>query len=172
MAKLSVVTYTDCENVAISSYPKWELAFRVFSEVFTREYPHRSGQLLQYNHVIHSASQSFVWDNVYTYDIDFRIHISNHPERSLAMILQQAWSFRLKDRITNFRGQDNVVEGPYRTNNWKVCFRFNKGKCPFGNKCKFDHRCEICNKFGHGAFSCRKAILLQPQRENDKEMGE
>ena len=70
------VPYADRENVTIYSYARWELAFRVFADIYTRHFPGKSGELLQYNHVIHSAVQSFSWDNVYTYDIDFRIHIS------------------------------------------------------------------------------------------------
>ena len=33
------------------------------------------------------------------YDKDFRLHMAKHPTRSWAIILQQAWSVWLKDRI-------------------------------------------------------------------------
>ena len=35
------------------------------------------------------------------YDKDFRIHMSKHPERNWGIILQQAWSLRLKDRVSS-----------------------------------------------------------------------
>ena len=43
-------------------------------------------------------------------------------------------------------------------NPWKdICWKFNMGKCTFGLSCKFDHKCALCLKFGHGAHNCRRA---------------
>ena len=84
----------------IGSFVKWEQAFRVFSKIYTEKHPHKSTELIQYNCIIHSASLSFVWDNVYAYDRDFRTHISRHPDRTWGVILQQAWMMRLRDRLT------------------------------------------------------------------------
>ena len=85
------------ESVVINGFPRWEQAFRIFSEIHTRHFPHKSSELIQYNHVIHSISLSYTWENVYTYDKEFRIHISKHPECSWSVILQQAWSMKLCD---------------------------------------------------------------------------
>ena len=48
-----------------------------------------------------------------------------------------------------------------RTPNRKkdLCWHFNRGKCSYGLNCKFDHRCGVCGKFGHGAHSCRRLGL-------------
>ena len=93
-----LVPVTDKEKISINSYSKWEIAFRVYSNVLTAKFSHKSTELLQYNHCIHNASTTFVWDNVYAYDKEFRRHISRYPSRSWAVILQQAWS--------------NATEGP------------------------------------------------------------
>ena len=93
------VPASDREGSQISSYAKWEQAFRVYSNVVTAVIPQKATELLQYNHVIHSASLSFTWDNVYTYNKEFRMHIANFPNRSWAIILQQAWRMCLKDRL-------------------------------------------------------------------------
>ena len=148
------VPYADRDLGQITGYSKWDLAFRVFSDVYTRSYPHKAYELIQYHHLIHSASQTYVWDNVYSYDIDFRLHISRNPERSWALILQQAWSFRLKDKLTVNRSGFNNAQS--HMNGKKICFKFNRGHCPYGSNCKFDHRCGVCGKFGHGAFNCRR----------------
>ena len=92
------VPASDRTAISINSFSKWEQAFRVFSNIYTREYPNRSSELIQYNHVIHTASLNFQWDNVYHYDKEFRFHLARHPERSWSVILQQAWTMYLKDR--------------------------------------------------------------------------
>ena len=93
------VPVSDWDTTAITNFGKWEQAFRVFSNIYTRAYPGKASELIQYNHIIYTASCSYIWDNVYTYDREFRMHISNFPQRSWSVILQQAWSMYLKDRI-------------------------------------------------------------------------
>ena len=82
----------ECENIGINSVAKWDQAFRIYCTVYTETHSHRTPKMLQYSHIIHHTAQLFVWDNVYAYDIDFRLHISKHPECSQGIILQQAWS--------------------------------------------------------------------------------
>ena len=84
---------------SIHNFHKWEQAFQVFTNVHIQSHPNRAAELVQYSHLIYTASLSFVWDNVYNYDKDFRLHLSHFPNRSWAIILQQAWSIRLKDKL-------------------------------------------------------------------------
>ena len=44
----------------ISSYYRWEQAFKVYSNIYTRAHPHRASELIQYSHDIHAASLTFV----------------------------------------------------------------------------------------------------------------
>ena len=76
----------------INSFARWEQAFRVFADIYTRANPGRVPELIQYNHLISTAVLTFSWENVYTYDRDFRRHMSCHLNRSWAIILQQAWT--------------------------------------------------------------------------------
>ena len=138
------------ETQAIATFAKWEQAFRVFSDVYTREFPQRAADLIQYNHVIYTAAMSYVWNNVYAYDIDFCLHMARHPQRSWSVILQQAWNLRLRDRSNREDGGDR------KSKKRDICWRYNRGRCTYGNKCKFDHRCGVCSKYGHGAGSCRR----------------
>ena len=142
----------------INSYGKWEQAFRVYSNVLTSRYPHKAPELLQYNHTIHTAASSYTWENVYAYDREFRQHISRFPSRAWNVLLQQAWTMLLKDRVKN----ENTVfqKGGYPPKNKRhkePCRRYNKGRCSFGLSCNYDHRCSVpeCGKFGHGAHICR-----------------
>ena len=145
----------DCDSSHISSYAKWEQAFRIFSNVLTSKFPQKATELLQYNHTIHTASMSYHWKNVYTYNKEFRHHIARHPYHAWNIILQQVWTMLLKDHLWH----DN---GPFQKQNYnrkggEPCCRYNKGKCTFGLSCKYDHRCSVkrCGNFGHGAFQCQ-----------------
>ena len=57
--------------------------------------------------MIHSIASQYIWDNVYNYDKEFRLHIAKHPERSWSVILQQAWSMYLRDRLVKYDGGGN-----------------------------------------------------------------
>ena len=145
------------ESSGISSYAKWDQAFRVFCDIVSSKFPTKSTELIQYNHVIHTASQMYVWENVYNYDKGFRIHIAQNPFRTWSVILQQAWCMRLRDKIRLDSGSSSVVSrSPNGKHKKDLCLCFQRGACQFGLSCKFDHRCPICNKFGHGVHICRK----------------
>ena len=158
-----------CETVTINSFNRWEQAFRIYSNIYTRAHPHKSSKLIQYNHVIHSISLTYVWDNVYGYDKEFRLHLSKHPDRNWAVILQQAWSMKLRDRITNTRfGEQQQIRHPANGGNnmgesnggakfakGDACKLYNRGYCRFGNSCKFAHKCSYCGKMGHAIINCR-----------------
>ena len=148
------VPISDREN-GITNFNRWEQAFQIFMNVYTQEYPGRAGELIQYNHVIFTAANTYSWDNVYTYDKEFRIHMSRFPNRNWSMILQQAWTLYLKDWIRyGDRNQNGYSGGNKRKK--EACKRFNKSLCTAGLSCKYDHRCLECGKFGHGAHICRR----------------
>ena len=71
---------------SVSSFAKWETAFRVFANIYMTQYPNKAAELIQYSHVIHTASLSYVCDNVYLYNKEFRLHLSQHPPRSWSVI--------------------------------------------------------------------------------------
>ena len=145
---------SDKESMQISTFGMWEQAFRVYANIVTSKFPSKSTELIQYSHTIHSASTAYVWGKVYQYDKEFRHHISKFPTRAWNVILQQAWTMLLKDRLkSDTQGQKS---NPNRKKN-EPCHRFNKGRCSFGLSCRYEHRCSVpkCGKFGHGAHQCR-----------------
>ena len=90
---------SDREATQINLYFKWEQAFRIYSNILTTKLPGKATELLQYNHMIQTASTSYAWENVYSYDREFRQHIGRHLVHPWNIILQQAWTMILKDRI-------------------------------------------------------------------------
>ena len=154
---------SDRDMVGINSFSKWEQVFRIFSNIYTRAYPERATELIQYNHIIYTASLTFLWENVYTYDREFCIHLNNFPQHTWSVILQQAWSMYLKDKLSH-DNKFNSFSGHNNRHKKEACKRFNKGKCHEGLSCKYDHRCTVpsCGKFGHGMHICRKRNNAQP----------
>ena len=169
----------------INGFGKWEQAFRIFSNIYTRRFPHKSGELIQYNHMIHSIASTYTWDNVYSYDREFRIHLSRHPERSWAVILQQAWSMKLKDRLGAYHqhqgdgGNQSHNNNSTRTFNnhnnsggrnkfGEACKRYNRGHCKFGQSCRYEHKCSYCGKYGHMVLNCCKLIADKEKAASHK----
>ena len=142
-------------TTSVNNFKRWEQAFRIFSNIYTQFYPDRATELIQCNHIIFTASQSFVWENVYLYDREFRMHMANFPECSWAIILQQAWSICLRDRLRRSDEGTYSSSGGSKRKKGENCHRFNKGKYTAGASCRYDHRCDICGKWGHGTHICR-----------------
>ena len=103
----------DRELVQINSYQRWEQAFHVFSYVLTSRYPSKATELLQYNHTIHMSLSTCLWENIYAYNKEFRRHILWHSQWPWNMILQQAWTMLIKDRLKKIpysRGDTKINE--------------------------------------------------------------
>ena len=76
--------YVPVNNAAnITSYAKWEQAFRVYSSIYTKAHAHRSCELIEYNHVMDTVAQHYIWDNVYMYNKDFCISYVKKPVTEL-----------------------------------------------------------------------------------------
>ena len=112
---------------SISSYYRWEQAFKVYSNVYTKAHPQRASKLIQYSHDIHVASLTFVWDNVYQYDKEFRLHLSKYPSRSWTVTLQHAWNLKMREKLNHHKSNSSKSDKS----------RFNYGKSNNNNEiCK------------------------------------
>lgn len=161
---------------SLNSFSKWQVAFRIFAAIYEKQFPDKGVELRQYERSIQKAASKFYWENVIIYDKLFRKRIAKYhlragyPKKSWAVKYHTAWDFELMDKLST---QDQSASGFVLPNNCnnntnksnaspngfrarKYCGYFNKtGKCKYGNKCKFDHRCFYCNKRGHGIANCR-----------------
>ena len=126
-----------------------------------QKWSERASELVEYSHNIHTIAETYTWKNVYQYDKEFRIHMERNPERNWGVILQRVWSLCLRDKLSsnNFdkNGYRNGDSQSIQRKNNKICYKYNGGCCTYGFNCKFQHKCGICNKFGHGAHLCRRA---------------
>ena len=46
------------------------------------------------------------------------------------------------------------------------CWKFNKNKCKFGARCRFEHCRHYCDGMGHGSFNCAKKTETAAQKIN------
>ena len=130
--KTYFVPRVDSDNHSISNFSRWEQAFRIYLNVYTRAHPKKSSELIQYNHIIHSISLTYVWNNVYSYDKEFRLHLSKHPERNWSVILQQAWSMKLRECLP--RSGENFNN--HRSNQQNYASNSNQMSKSHGDFCK------------------------------------
>ena len=162
----------------ISSFRRWEQAFRAYATIYCGANPHRSREIWQYITVINTAASAFQWDNVYNYDITFRHLMAFNPQRSWAVTYNQMWNLSMKDPLPrNYSNQKTGYAQSFNHNQNKnnnsgaagkkksdYCWNFNKGiPCKFGAKCKFLERCKYCDSPSHGVNNC---FRLQKKNEN------
>lgn len=158
------------EDKDITSYKQWETAFKVFMGLFVQVWPDRATELLQYSHVIHTASLTYPWENVYNYDIAIRELMTEKPNRLWGVICQQTWALELGEPLNKvtYQGTPSVTEKQRDKPTRNVCWRYNKGRCTLRN-CEYDHRCAHCGKPGHGKHECFKWSKGSKAREVKKE---
>ena len=101
---------TSSKMSTISSINLWEQAFRIVAHLYTKAFPKKAAELMQYNYMIHSASQSYAWDNVYAYDKDFRYHMGKNPGRNWGIVLQQAWNMYMRNGTIHQGGKLGIQE--------------------------------------------------------------
>ena len=172
----------------IGSFRKWEQAFRAYATIYCGANPHRAKEIWQYITVINTAANSYLWDNVYNYDITFRHLMAFNPTRSWAVTYNQMWNLSMRDPIPRANGQKpNVFQhqanglagqkgfGQGNQGNQSgakrkasdYCWNFNKGiPCKFGARCKFVERCKYCDSPSHGVNNCFKL-----QKKNEGQVG-
>ena len=146
----------------ITNVHAWEKSFRIYMAIYTRVRPDKASEMVQYIHTIHHAASKYTWDNVAHYDKTFRRLMAKYPERSWAKTYSQMWNIALCDHLS-LRGNNgaqgfnsNHGQNPSNKKDRGICYRFNKGHCPFGTRCRFIHRCMYCGGNSHGASTCFK----------------
>ena len=83
----------------ISSFRRWEQASRAYATIYCGAHPHRLKEIWQYISVINTAASSYLWDNVYNYNITFRHLMAFNPQRSWAVTYNQMSNLSMRNPI-------------------------------------------------------------------------
>ena len=160
----------------ITSFLKWEQAFRIYATIYTGANPSRAKEIWQYVSVISTAASSLVWENVYSYDVTFRHLMAFNPQRSWAVTYTQMWNLAMHEPLnTRYNNMGYKNQSPaglkqqkqYGRRKSDYCWSFNKGqKCKFGKKCRFIERCSYCDSGAHGQNVCPK-LGNKPDKRNE-----
>ena len=115
--------------------------------------------------------QKYTWSNVAYYDNIFRHLMAEFPHRNWGETYGEMWNMAMCEPLSLTRGQGNSFRRGGNTfgtkqndRKEKICWRFNRGSCPFGTNCRFVHKCAYCDSTSHGANRCHK----KQQKRQDK----
>ena len=170
----------------INGFRRWEQAFRMYATIYCGANPHRAKEIWQYISVINTAASSYIWENVYNYDVVFCHLMAFNPQRNWSTMYNQMWNLSMKDPLPknhNNRGsfphsfsQASNATGPSVANSSSTtqskkgkknihCWNFNKGiKCKYGNQCRFIERCSYCDSPSHPIIQCPKIDKKERER--------
>ena len=174
------------KNNKINSFRRWEQAFRMYATIYCGANPGRAKEIWQYISVINTASASYVWENVYSYDVIFRHLMAFNPQRSWAITYNQMWNLAMREPLnrnnkfsfggnggTNNTASSNQRKPTGGKKKVKYCWNWNKGiKCKYDAKCHFIERCSYCDSPNHGLDTCVKAKKKNVTQGNELLHGE
>lgn len=150
----------DREDNTIATFKRWQTAFKVFMAVYLEEHPdryHKAIELIQYTQMIEDMTTTWIWDNVFKYDKAHRRMMQTFPWRKWHVPYDIRKGHLKVTHAMNPNHNNPRYRKPGQSAKAKkeICQNFNRGKCSYGNSCRFDHKCAICGKYGHCALNCR-----------------
>ena len=159
---------TQDKETKINGIRKWEQAFRVYAAIYSKANPDRAAEIWQYVENINRAATTYKWDNVAAYDYQFRQWMGRNPARNWGKTFGELWNLCLLAPVSG--KVPSHVGNPHNESQKKgytYCWKFNKGHCSYGPKCRFEHRCSYCNSKSHGSSRCQRKNGKRDSREGD-----
>ena len=159
------------DQIEINSFRHWEQVFRLYAGIFAQANPSRGHELFQHVNNIHAAAVSFVWDNVYQYDIEFKELMARNSSRNWGVVYHNGWMIKLKDhqvKRDQTAANESIPRNMQKEGKKDIYWKFNKNRCNFGQGCRFEHRCSKCGKMVHPAANCHKNDRNKNSDKKDK----
>ena len=144
----------------------------MYATIYSEGNPLRANEIWQYVEIINIAASKYSWENVSSYDFQFRKWMAKNLLRNWGKTLPQIWNLELVDPVSR-NGSGKMTKAKGSVNTDQICWKFNKGKCEFGKHCRFEHRCSYCGGTNHGYNFCRwrKNETAPPLQSKDSQTG-
>ena len=100
----------------------------MYANIYCRKHPERSAEILQYIANIRTVAGFYVWDNGYSYDVNFRHVVQKKPWCNWAKNCQTGWSLEMKDKLEkqNFNFNSKCRNGQRgKVKDSTFCWKFN-----------------------------------------------
>ena len=152
------------QSKKIDSWNRWQQAFRVYFSIYTVAYPSRITGLLEFENLIQVLSTRYPWNSVYNYERKFRIALSSETNPKWGVPDNVLMTTDLLAPMGKEKPGPGPVKGQAQNRQMggQICFAYNAGKCTYGDRCKFEHRCSRCKKYGHSELTCRMPAPAPP----------
>ena len=165
-AKYVEPTVTIGSSITIGSTPRksrsitnkflWLAAFNRYKKAVLTLYSHREYELEEYKDQIFRLFADYPFQVVAAYDEEKRTSLLLHRERTLLTFDHRIESKHFNGatpRLQNFSQQTMSRPNPVYM---RTCRDWNRasGRCRFGSRCQYAHRCYKCNSSEHSGSAC------------------
>ena len=82
----------------------------MYTTIYCGANPSRAKEIWQYISVINTVASSYVWDNVYNYDVVFRHLMAFNPQRSWSITYNQMWNLSMCDPLPPRKRESSVMD--------------------------------------------------------------
>ncbi len=162
----------DPEKKEVKNINLWTTAFLIYIDILIEKHAKRVKELLKYTTVIRSFAENMAGSGWVEYDTKFRKKQERDPTRSWATIDMELYAgmllYNTSPKPTFYGWPQDGVRNNFsfrRKTEGAACFDYNGGFCRFGvSRCRFSHKCNVCNKPGHPATKCFSNVQGGRQR--------
>ena len=145
----------------IKNIHTWTSAFINFMSIMLEKWPDKAQVYLKYMHVVRLAASRVSNLGWVSYDEQFRLRKARVPQSSWADVDVELWLLYVSAPDSPFltewdKNEHRDFSSDMSKKGIRTCWGYNKGRCTYGNNCRFIHKCSEC--YGnHPLSACSKS---------------
>jgi hypothetical protein len=145
----------------IKNIHTWTSAFINFMSIMLEKWPGKAQVYLKYMHVIRLAASRVSNLGWVSYDEQFHLRKARVPQSSWADVDVELWLLYVSAPDSPFltewdKNEHRDFSSDMSKKGIRTCWGYNKGRCTYGNNCRFIHKCSEC--YGnHPLSACSKS---------------
>lgn len=146
---------------AIKNIDNWTTAFTIFASIILEKWPNKGLELFKYLSTVRMAAKRGYFEGWVSYDEQYRLRKVHMPTSSWSKVDYELWMLYVSTPSSGSssnsagfaRSSQIYVKGQEQGHKLVTCKFFNNGRCQYGFKCKFAHKCSKCHG-NHPASKC------------------